>query len=426
MEPLEVRRSRRLGRRVRTASVEVQSLEPRHLLTFSPLYFGLPDLTVEGIAAPVAAYGEDLAVTVTVRNLGTSSFVEPLALEPNAPSSADAPPSDVGVYISRFPRFGPGAIKIGDVAIPTVRQNSYVQVTDTVTMPSRLRGLPPNGGQIYVYFRTDINRAVIDQDRTNNTTLQGVPVQIAAPLPELVGQAIDVPPVMQPGDAIAPVIKIANYGTTDPDTQATSFNVALVASTDPFFGPGDQVLTTYTVDSVPPLSLAPMQRAVLGNVNIDDPVNVITLPTQLVALPLSPAQYYIGVIVDPENVIREISEIGRGPDPSLNPIRPVGPPIPGLPPAGQVALPSNPENVFPYGPYGPLPTVYGDFLNSEVTVVGAGTSFTKAAANRASIPSSYRAAFPSGIAANRASSLRNGVLYTIRAHRENRPEAEDS
>lgn len=368
-----MRRPRRNDRRPQKVAVEVQALEQRQVLSWTPLGFSLPDLTISGFAAPVAAYGEEIAVTVRVQNLGASSILEPLSLEPGAISTADAPPSTAAVYLSRSPNFGRGAIKIGEIDVPFLQQNSVVEITDTVTMPSRLPGLPGSGGTVYLFFRADADRTTTDYDRTNNTTLHGVPVEITAALPELVGLSIDVPPVMQPGDAIAPSIKIANYGSTNPNQQVESFEVVLVASTDQNFGPGDVVLATYTVRSLPPLALVPMQHSVLGDVNVDDPINIITLETITpIVLPSTPGQYFVGVIVDPQNTVREIGELRRGPSPRLQPIAPVGPPIANLPPAGVVVNPlPNPGAVFPFTPYTPsgrLPRLYEDLLDPPIIV----------------------------------------------------------
>ena len=353
MEPHEVRRTRRAGR----ARPGLEGLESRELLSYSPLGFSLPDLTVTGVTAPVAAYQQTLTVSLDVRNLGASSIVEPLFLAQGAPSSADAPPSEVTVYLSRSPHRGRAPlVPIGTIQVPTVPQNSLVTVTETLSMPARVRRLPGNGGTAYAFFRIDQGETIIEHDRRNNFTRQGVPIQIAAPLPDLYGVALDVPPVMQPGDTISPTIRVANFGTTNTDQQS-SFQVDLVASTDENFGPGDTVLQSFTVTSLPPLANVPMRRTVLGDVNINEPVNIITLHSATpVTLPETPGQYFIGVVVDPQNVIREISEIGRGPNPRIEPIRPVGPPSQFLPPAGILSDPAPLSNVFPIPAFGPIVT----------------------------------------------------------------------
>ena len=67
----------------------------------------------------------------------------------------------------------------------------------------------------------------------------------------------------------------------------------------------------------------------LGDVNVNDPINVLTLQSPNVTLPTGSTSYYLGVIVDPNNSIREIHEVGVGTNSTLSPIRQVGPPIAG-------------------------------------------------------------------------------------------------
>lgn len=373
MEPFEVRRTRRAG----SPRPAVEGLEVRQLLSYSPLGFSLPDLTVTGVAAPVAAYSHTLTVSVDVRNLGASSTVEPLALQPGAVSSADAPPSEVTVFLSRSPRAGRAPlVPIGTVEVPAVAQNSLVTVTKTLQMPPRFRSLPPNGGTVYAYFRIDQAQSIREHDKRNNFSRTGVPIQVAVGLPDLYGVALDVPPVMQPGDVIAPTIRVANFGTTNTDLQS-SFEVDLVASTDQNFGPGDSVLQRFVVSSLPPLAEVPMRNAVLGDVSINVPINEITLHNPVpVQLPTQPGQYYIGVVVDPQNVIREINEVGRGPNPRLEPIHPVGPPSHTLPPAGILSDPAPLGNVFPIPAFGPIQTPGVTTTLEDITATTTGSGYT--------------------------------------------------
>ena len=85
----------------------IEALEGRQLLSYSP-FGSLPDLSVTAQAGAIAAYGGPITVTLDVQNLGASSTVEPLNLQPGSPSTADAPPSHVGVYLLRTPNSHPG------------------------------------------------------------------------------------------------------------------------------------------------------------------------------------------------------------------------------------------------------------------------------------------------------------------------------
>ncbi|MDB5351918.1 MAG: hypothetical protein JWN86_3165 [Planctomycetota bacterium] len=367
--------------RRRLASISgVEALETRQLLAYSPIG-SLPDLTVTGQAGATITYGGPLTVTVDVRNLGANSLTEPLALEPNAPSTADSAPSHVGVYLLRTAHTKPGgagSVLVGEIATPTVLQNSLVRLTQTFTLPSRPPRFPGSGGTIFVGFRADDLRETRDLDRTNNVGNKAS-VIVNAALPDLAAVAIDVPPAMQPGDTIAPSIKIANFGTVDTATQGP-VTVLLVASTDTNFGPNDVILGRYVITDLPGLSQAPASRTVLGDVNIDDAPNIVTLETtatgsNIVILP--PGQsFFIGVIVDPLNQIRELHEIGTGPNSALQLVRRVTA-IPGLPPAGVLSAASPIENQFPFpafAPLGSLQDFLGDAAAAAQTINSTGGS----------------------------------------------------
>lgn len=359
-------------RRRGTAISAIEGLEGRQLLSYSPIG-SLPDLTVTGQAGPTAAYGGPLTVTVDVRNLGANSLTEPLALAAGAPSTADSLPSHVGVYLLKSARDKPGganSVLVGEIETPSVPQNSLVRLTQTFTLPDRPKKFPGSGGTVYIGFRADDLLETRDLDRRNNITRNGnnVPVVINAALPDLAAVAIDVPPVMQPGDVIAPSIKIANFGTVNTATQAP-VTVLLVASTDTNYGPTDAILARYVITDLPGLSQAPARRTVLGDVNIDDSPNITTLQitadeTQTATLPAGTG-YYIGVVVDPLNQIRELHEIGTGPSPALQLVRRVGT-VPGLPPAGVLSPPSPVTNQFPIPAFAPLGTL-SDFLGNAAT-----------------------------------------------------------
>jgi hypothetical protein len=334
----------------------LESLEARRLLAYTPVG-PLPDLTPRGLAAPIAAYEGELTVTVEVSNIGSSmGQIEPMALAPDQESQADAPPTILGVYLSRNPhRRLRGAVKIGEIEVPEIPQNANVTLTETFTLPARPPGFPDSGGKVWVFFRTDDDRTLRDFDQTNDLSRAPQPVTIFAGLPDLAAIDIEVPTVMQPGDVIAPVIKIANYGTANSDLQAP-VTVFLVASADPFFGPGD-IYWEYQIESMPPLSNVPMSRTVLGNVNIDDPANVVNVSQTVggdttVTLPPG-GPYFLGVIVDPYNEIRELREIVQPDDGRLR-LLSIVKPLHGMTPADQVGEPADPLNLFPIPAYGPI------------------------------------------------------------------------
>jgi hypothetical protein len=365
------------NRRAAVTTTCLEALETRQLMAYSPIG-SLPDLTVTGQAGAIAAYGQPISVILNVHNLGASSTIEPLNLEPNATSSADAGPSHVGVYLLRNSRVkagGAGSILIGEVPIGSIAQNSLAVVSATLDMPSKPARFPGSGGTVFIGFRADDLREVQDIDRTNNTA-KSVPVQIFAPLPDLAAIAIDVPPVLQPGDTIAPTIKIANYGTANTALQGP-VTVLLVASTDLNFGPTDVIIGKYEIADLPGLNQAPQTRTVLGDVTLDTPPNVVNLSTttsetQNVTLPTGRGSYFIGVIVDPLNQIRELHEIGRGPSSALQLVERVND-VPGLASAGVLSDPSSVSNTFPIPAFAPLVPL-SDFLTTPILAAQTATS----------------------------------------------------
>jgi hypothetical protein len=343
------RRHERDRARERASRFQLERLEGRELMSRSPLGISFPDLVPTGNAAPIAAYGQPFAVRVDVVNRGASSQVEPTNLAQGALSYADAGPSLLGVYISRSSHFNMRtAQRIGEVPVPAIAQNSVQTVEASVLMPEARRGLPPVGGRLFVFFCADDTQAIHETDDTNNWTRVGVPIDIRPAGPNLRGVTIDVPEIVRPGDWIRPTVQVTNSGTIDTAPQGP-VTVHLVASSDRDFGPGDVILESWTLDNIPALSAVPLgvHQARTGDLNsIYDQPNVITLTGDQALLPPGPNDYFIGVIVDPDNTIVETDEMSS----RLAPVKPVVRTLPGLPPAGILGTPTN--RPFPVPPLG--------------------------------------------------------------------------
>jgi hypothetical protein len=315
----------------------LECLEGRELLAFTPLGFSLPDLTVSGYAAPAASWNGSLAVTVTVQNLGASTINEPLALAPGSTSTADSQPTVVEVYLQRKKAPTPRTIPIGSISIPSIPQNSSETFTQTITMPSQLPGFPGDGGTVYVSFAVDPFHTIPEADFTNNAS-GPKPLVIAAPLPELVGVGLDVPPVMQPGDTINPNIRIDNLGPADTAAQGP-VTVALVASTTPTFNSRSTIVASYTVANIPGIQNVPEQSPTIAPLNsLTMPANSVIIAGTPVTLPAFPKNYFLGVVIDPNLTIKQLQRIGKvkGIGSSFTLSHRVGPPIRNLPPAGVV------------------------------------------------------------------------------------------
>jgi hypothetical protein len=406
--PFDSRPPRRADRARHRLTPEL--LEPRTLMAFSPTGFSLPDLTITGSAAPVATWSGPLGLHMDVRNIGASSTIEPLALAPGSASGADSAPTTVDVYVS--PRLHSAAkLKVATINIPSIPQNSDLPLDEVISLPPQPHGFPGDGGKVFITLRVDPGKQSLDLDRTNNSTIIRQAVQIAAPLPDLQAISMDAPPVIQPGDSVQVNAKIANYGTVDTSPQGP-VTVDLVASTDTNFGPGDVVLAQVKITDIAPLSEVPATNSVLGDVNITNPVNVSQISFPVVTLPgAPPATYFLGIMVDPTNSIRQIRNIGTAPSDAISPVVSVGPPIANLPPAGVVSAPAPIANVFPIPPFGQL-TIFSN--TGQTLVQTAAFSGTVSTTTNGILPAARRATLlarvahvPQGTTVNPPGNLRS-------------------
>jgi hypothetical protein len=370
----ESRRARRVGgaggvvrvRSRRRPDLDgLERLEGRELLAYSPLGTSLPDLTVNGYTAPVAAWGQPLTVTVDVHNVGTSTYVEPLSLQPGSVSSADAGPSIVAVYVASNPHSLRGAVPIAGIGVPAVPQNGIVQITQTIVLPARPGGFRPTG-PVYLVFVANANDSVLEVNPTNDASAP-VPVALGPAVADPVAVAFDVPDSLQPGDTIRPIVAVANAGTANTGPVV----VDVVASTQPFVNAGSTVVASYTVPNIPPASVIRPVVPAFGDVGTAVQSNVVTIVGAPVTLPAAPPVYYIGVVINPQNPVVTPPRHGHhhGRVKAENPfmlVHQVGPPVSGEPPAGVVQVATapplfpNPITTVPIGstPQGIFPPLF--------------------------------------------------------------------
>jgi hypothetical protein len=351
-------------------------LEERQLLSYSSLGYSLPALRVSGSAGSVAAWGGMLDISVLVQNTGASTIVEPLSLVPPSqvtvgpdglnvppyaiPSQADAPGSDVLIYLTPRPHSLRGAIQIGMVTAPALTQNNITQFDAPIQLPQHPAGFPTSG-VFYIHLAINSNQSILQSSAAGNFS-SAIPVRfISRALPQLQATALDLPSVLQPGDTVAPTFQITNLGSASTSAQGP-VQVALVASTSPDFNLGSSIVALYTLPTgIPGQSSAPTRNSLRHHRrlfganpinNVTPGINVETFTGAPVTLPASPATYFVGLVIDPNNTLQQLSV----PANRLEQIRPVGPPIPGLPPAGVVSAPLS--QAFPNPPDGvPIGTV---------------------------------------------------------------------
>lgn len=379
MPPSDARYPRR-GRRARGGRTiaSLEALEGRELLAYSPLGYSLPDLTVVGYSAPVASWGEPVAITADVFNVGASSLTEPFnqippgETSPGLPgqglpgtSHADAPATMIDVFVSTRPGKGP-FIDVGELAVPAITQNNFAVVTGDITLPARPAGFP-QVGKVYFTYVVDGNNSVLESSYANNAFKSHQVVTLAPALPNLQVIGFFTPTPLVPGQAVVPVIQIANLGTA-PTNQQGPVTVDIVASLTKNFGPADQILATYTVANIPPLSAVSTTEPFGGSLNVQTPSNVVTLQSQTIVLPTTPSVYFLGVKVDPLGAIKQQGHINT---PRLDAFVKVGPPIPGFAPPTVLSTTGTvpTENVFPF----PLP---GASSSGGLTTTTTGTTIT--------------------------------------------------
>jgi hypothetical protein len=349
----ESHRERRTARpRRRPERVAIEALEPRQLMTFSPFGFSLPDLTVTGYSAPTAAWGGSLTLDVNVLNTGASSLIEPTHLPPGVigtantqgASNANSPPTTVEVFASTTPDAKSGLVRIDTVDIPAISQNSNSEIISTIPLPARPAGFPGNGGKIFLTYVVNNTRAFTEASFANNVFRVPTPVTITDPLPDLQVVAFNLPSTLQPGDVIAPTVRIANFGSANPAAQGP-VTVDLVASLNDTFGPGDAVVASYVISSLPGSSGVPTLGSIADDANVIPTPNENTTTVPAFQLPTTPGTYFLGIEIDPFHTINQT----YAPNPKLRDVVTVGPPSPFLP-AGNLLFPTSTFAPFPAAP----------------------------------------------------------------------------
>jgi hypothetical protein len=324
-------------------------------LSFSTLGYSLPDLVISGEAGPRAAWGGILNVSVYLQNIGASTTTEPLDQLPaseqqaagslyNSTSTADAPDSTVGVFLSRSPKSLKGSVELGTFEVPPLTQNNLAQESAAFTLPSRPAGFPGGGGKFYVYFVANSSNTFQEVTLANNVS-KPVAVQVARSSPNVKAISLAVPSTLQAGDTINPVVVLENFGTK----ASGQLTVDLVESTTPYLTVGRSIVASETIASIPGVSQVPTA----GNyktfaeqiVNPPDNVVSVNFGNQMLSSP-PPGEYYLGVVVGPAGT----SNVLGLPGTVFEVVKKVGSQSTSLPAAGVVS-PAN-TGQFPTAPTG--------------------------------------------------------------------------
>jgi hypothetical protein len=324
-------------------------------MAYSPFGYSLPQLAVSGYGPTTAAWGGPITIDVTVQNQGASSLVEPLDLAPgstantlNTPagvstnSTADAPPTTVDVYASSKAGKNSNLIEIGTVSFPNgIAQNSTVTIPATINLPAKPAGY---GNKLFLTLVVNNDQTILQESESQNVYRVPNPVKIANnALPDLQVVGFDIPSSLQPGDVIAPTIRIANLGTANTDAQGP-VTVELVASLTKNFGPGDSVVGSFVINSLPGISgVATQATTLVGGDNLIPPDNEYTDTLSPVKLPTKPGTYYLGIVIDPTHAINQT----YAPKAALRDVVVVGPRDPNLAPTSLLVTTNGTVPVFP-------------------------------------------------------------------------------
>jgi hypothetical protein len=323
-------------------------------LSFTTLGYSLPDLIVSGQAGPRASWGGTLNVTAYLQNIGASSTTEPVSQLPptelgaagslyNSTSQADAPDSTIEVLLTPT-KSAKGAIELGTFEAPALSQNNLEQVPATFTLPIQPAGFPGTHGTFYIRFLANSTDAFEESNFANNVSAPIAVHLTRSPLPQLRVIGLSVPSTLQPGDTIYPQINIENQGTAN----SGPVTVDLVASVTKSFTLGSSIVASYTVPNVAPVSESPTggNYQTINDQNLTALGNVYTLSGAAVTLPTSPGTYYLGVVIDPDHKLEQLSL----PKNALQAIHVVGPPQKILTSSGIIS--SGNTGQFPTAPTG--------------------------------------------------------------------------
>jgi subtilisin family serine protease/subtilase family serine protease len=226
---------------------------------------GMLDLTPTAVSGPVTATrGDAITVNVTLSN----------------PSSMSAPASTLNVYLSVDGVITATDILLGSVATPALAAGAQAVVPATVAIPANVTAATYFLGAI-----VDPGNQIDEADETNNTRA-GSTIAVGAVANDLTISALSGPATGITGDPIAVSATVNNLGSTAAPASTLNFYL----STDQVITTADRFIGTAAIGSL----AAGGSQLVSGSVPV--PVD------------LAPGTYYLGAIIDPDNVVAETNE----------------------------------------------------------------------------------------------------------------------
>jgi subtilase family serine protease len=223
----------------------------------------LPTL-VDGPGA--ADGGAMVSVSTSVRNQGTT----------NAASYG------IAYYLSTDAAITTADLRLKTVTRPALDAAGLQQWVESVAIPTTLAT-----GNYYIGVIVDPTNSVAEISESNNILGESTSIRVTQPSQiDLTPTSVDGPTAAQRGNSVAVVTNISNAGSA----ASGSFNVNYYISTDAAISTGDTLLKSVN------------RAAIVGAGNVQW-TETVTIPSTLAA-----GTYYIGVVVDPGNAIRERNE----------------------------------------------------------------------------------------------------------------------
>lgn len=227
------------------------------------------DLRVETISGdPVAFIGRTYQVELTVSNTGI----------------ADARGFRYAYYLSEDE-----SIRIFDTQIhvsqtATITAGGQQTFTDTITMPTLT-----STQSLWLGVILDIYDQVPETNVPNNISRIRQALRIVFPIPDLEGQIVETATAGAAGEQFAITRQIVNSGVAD----AMSFGYKYYLSTNAQISTDDREIGAFNL--------------ALAEGADDYGIDVLTLPSNI-----PEGTYYVGMIVDPDNTIEEVSDMNNG------------------------------------------------------------------------------------------------------------------
>ncbi len=240
-----------------------------------------------GVSKRYADIGELVRFDVNVSNLGDFA----------------AGNYQIGIVLSKDNNLSlvPGAdLLFGDTVMSGVQPGPANGRTEriTVRVPAVMHGQQLNAGSYYFFAFIDSYNDINELNEANNSMIVSGQVQLRLPSSDYKAMNVNAPATAASGEAISLARTFANVGTDN----GAPVEYRCFASKNDIIAVGDFPLAFVNADGSTTLS----RSLQLDRGAVDSATERVRLPHSLPA-----GDYYIGCLVDPENVVAELDELNN-------------------------------------------------------------------------------------------------------------------